>query len=108
MTSRVRRHEDHVRPLSGLRENPTDLLVDDELGALGIRPTLERPMAEVRRASRTKTDRAQSWREPPVSHHRVASSVAPYRSLAAPVDASPSTRSSAARPPKRTASESYR
>ncbi len=36
----------------------------------------------------------------------VANWVAPARSLAAPVDASPSTRTSAARPARRTASES--
>ena len=97
-------------PVLGLGEQAADLLVDDLLRALGIGSFLaEWGTAQVRGLVRSVPDWSRAGATIPIPVTiLMASSVAPARSLAAPVEASPITRFSEARPPRRMAKESRR
>ena len=95
-----------VRPLAGLGEDAADLLVDDELRTFGVRAALQRSWPRYAGPPDPNPIGPSRGENPQSRTIRVASSVAPARSFAAPVEASPSTSSSAARPPRRTARES--
>ena len=97
-------------PVLSLGEQPAHLLVDDLLGAFGVGALLaERRPARDRTAGRIRSRSGPSRGDSPQSLTiLMARSVAPERSLAAPVEASPMTRFSEARPPRRMASESRR
>src|SRR5206468_3905492 len=98
--------EQLVRACVSLLEQPGDLLVDHPLRVLRILPSRERLGSKVLGAVLGEPDRPEAGLIPNSRTILVASCVAPARSFAAPEEISPITRRSAARPPRRTASES--
>ena len=56
--------EDGGGPLPSLGEQAAHLLVDDELGALGVGPALEPVLAQVGRSPRPEPDRSESGEKP--------------------------------------------
>ena len=98
-------------PLLGLSQQAGDLGVDGGLGGFGEGPAgeLAAPAAEEHRAARAGSRPGRGSADRPNSRTiLVARSVALARSLAAPVEPWPSTTSSPARPPRNTASMSWR
>lgn len=96
------------RALLGLAEQLGHLLVDDPLGRRGVGTCANLLAAQVQRAARSEPDRAQRRAEAILVDHAGGKVGGAGRSLVAPVEASPSTSSSAALPPRRIASESFR
>ncbi len=93
----------------GLSEKACHLFVNGLLGAFSEGALLaELRTAQVSRIVGSVSDRSKTRGKAPLLDHPHASWVAPERSLAAPVEASPSIRISDARPPRRTAKESRR
>ena len=95
--------EQRLRSLLSFSKETGHLLINRALRLLGIRSA-----GEGVRSIRSISDRPHLDREPPWRTIRVAISVAPARSFEAPVEGSPSTSISAARPPSRMARESVR